>query len=137
MKQKKAPKAGGKERGRINLSFDLNDSSEVAAYGVLMRLSKARKASAFITSLILKKMASDAGIGETKTDVNVQPRREIPPNEVLNNVPPSVQRESPDETANDVKVPIALELNDTPIPTPDQNEFSEDGIDTILDIFGC
>lgn len=67
------------DRKRINLSFNMGVHSEAAAYETLKKLSQSRKATEFITSLIMQYLVDDAKVipGESKGSKNsdaVQPQ---------------------------------------------------------------
>lgn len=58
-------KPADSDRKRINLSFNMGVHSEAAAYETLKKLSQSRKATEFITSLVIQYLADEAKGTET------------------------------------------------------------------------
>ena len=104
-------------RARINLSFDLTDPGEAAVYKTLFPLAKSRKATAYITELVLKKMNEDAekALGITTPDPAPTPASQ------------TTKRPQPVAAAQEAEKPVDV---------PSDDGFNDNDAMDVLDIFG-
>lgn len=116
-------------RGRINLSFDLSNVGEATVYDILKRLSKTKKASAYVANAILSTVNT--------THVEETPHKSV---EAPAQTParPEEQKKADTESvvkAESIKEEGVIHISDNEFGF-EEDPFSEDGIATALDIFG-
>lgn len=132
------------ERCRINLSFNLGVQSEAAAYETLKKLSQARRATEFVTTLILDHLAAEAGKAKNAKErtVHIEPQES---ERLLGAYEPGESTSSgvgftPTQEESSPMAPAAVPQNaeDTPVSsdTQNKNKVSQEGIAAAMEIFG-
>lgn len=132
------------ERCRINLSFNLGVQSEAAAYETLKKLSQARRATEFVTTLILDHLAAEAGKNKNAKDHTGYPEIQESERFVITHGPDESTSSNGDSMSHQEETPsmapavVPKPIEDTPVSndTQKENEVSQEGIAAAMEIFG-
>ena len=129
-------------RGRVNLSFCLDDPREAVVYELLSREAKSRKATEYIIMLVLEHLTSK----EKHTDENVNPIATLNSHahDTLDSVVPEpVKKESQNipassftPKAEDRKAETIAPMQISAVTQEDLDMLSNEGAFAAIDVFG-